>query len=208
MTEDLEAPFEVPEYQRAFQEFVRGAMDGLAVAKDPVLARMRQRGRPTRSYLGRNTVPPGGEEAEGLHESAPMAISYGISMTAAEIISTDSAVLGEKLDSWADQYLASLMPQIFAAMGQATDAFGNSLDGGGQPLSWSLFGDLLERIEIDFDDDGTPRMPTMVTSPGFKGLPMPTEEEERRLNDIIEQKRTKFLAQRRHRELPEHPLRD
>jgi hypothetical protein len=132
-------PFELPEYQSAFLDFYRNASELLARAKDPLLRQLRRR-RPTRNYRGRNTMPEG-----KVHESSLMLVKSEVSVTAKEILGGDPAVLGKKLDLLTDEYLASLMPQIFGSISAATAAVGNSLDAGGKPLSADL---LLEMFEL------------------------------------------------------------
>lgn len=50
-------------------------------------------------------------------------------------------------------------------MQQATEKTGNVVDGRGKPFSLEMFLEVLEKIQIDFDADGNPRMPTLTISP-------------------------------------------
>ena len=191
-------PFELPEYQRAFLKFTREAIDGLSRAKDPVLGRMRK-GRPERNYVGRNSMPQG-----QVHEAVPMPVRSEFSLTASEILEGNPTVLGGKLDEMAEGYVASLMPQVFEAIGAATEAAGTNVNAGGKPFSADLFIELLEKMEVDFDDSGQIQL-QIVIGPDTK-IPTPSEEDQRRIDEVIERKRQEFLAKRRSRQLPRHPL--
>jgi len=70
-------------------------------------------------------------------------------------------------------------------------------------LSFSLEG--LERIDIMFDREGKPMLPTLVMHPSMaehvRSLPPITPEQQRAMDDLIERKRTEFNARRRYRKL-------
>jgi hypothetical protein len=191
--------FEVPEYQRAFLTFTRNALRGLSSAKDPILGRMRRQ-QPTRSYLGRNSMPQ-----RQVHEGVPMPVQSEFILTAAEILDADARVLGRKLNDLTDSYLASLMPQIFEAIGAATVAAGTHLDAGGKPLSADLFIEMIEKMEVQFDDEGRPQL-QMVIGPDTT-IPTPSNEDQRRIDEVFERKHQEFIAKRRSRKLPPNPLR-
>ncbi|MCK4818719.1 hypothetical protein KA005_23305, partial [bacterium] len=50
-------------------------------------------------------------------------------------------------------------------LNEVTAKTGNVVDAGGQPLSHELLLKTLETIQLDFDDNGKPIMPTLVVSP-------------------------------------------
>jgi hypothetical protein len=63
----------------------------------------------------------------------------------------------------------------------------------------------LEKIELQFDRDGQPILPTLVVHPTMAkhlaSLPPPTEEQQKAYSDLIERKRGEFNARRRYRKL-------
>lgn len=191
-------PFELPEYQRAFLKFTREAIQGLSSAKDPLLGRMRKR-PPERSYVGRNSMPQG-----QVHEGALMPVRSEFSLTASEILRGDPNVLGGKLEEMAEGYVASLMPQVFGAIGAASEAAGTNVRAGGQPFSADLFIEMLEKMQVEFDDTGQIQL-QLVIGPDTT-IPIPSAEDQRRIDEVIERKRKEFLAKRRSRQLPRHPL--
>lgn len=96
---------------------------------------------------------------------------------------------------------------FFEIMHQVTQKTGNVVDGGGQPLSHEKILEVLETIQIDFDTDGNPRMPTMVISPAMaprmKELaddPSAKEFEEKQ-KKIIEKKRMEWREREANRTL-------
>ena len=87
---------------------------------------------------------------------------------------------------------------MFAAAGTATDAVG-------QKISHKLIREGFEKIQIEFDADGQPIMPTLVMHPDMlkylQQLPPATEEEIRAWNELLERERREFNDRRRHRKL-------
>jgi hypothetical protein len=72
-----------------------------------------------------------------------------------------------KLDTIADQMASKMSKEMFATFAQAADEAGNSINAAGQPLTKDMFLEMISRIEIDFDKDGKPIMPTVFVPPGF-----------------------------------------
>jgi hypothetical protein len=195
----VEPPFFLPEYQGAFIKFIQNALKVLSNAKDPILRQLRSQRKPTRSYLGRNSLP-GGQTLE----SAPLPTRTEFLMQMLELMEGDVDVLGQQLKAGATAYTDSLMSQIYAAMADSATAVGNAVDAGGEPFSADLFIEMLERTEVHFDKAGTPQLQIII--PEGIHISDPSEDEQRRINEVIDRKRTEFFAQRRSRELPRHPL--
>ena len=96
---------------------------------------------------------------------------------------------------------------LFEIMHQVTQETGNVVDGGGQPLSHEKILELLETIQIDFDTDGNPRMPTIFISPTvaprmkeLADAPSAREFEEKQ-KKIIEKKRVEWREREANRTL-------
>ena len=96
----------------------------------------------------------------------------------------------------------SLARQFFKNLSEITDATGRSVNAKGQPLTVDLILDLIEKVEFGFDDDGNPQYPTLVLPPAaierLKHLKF-TPEQEKRREQIIEEKRARFNASKRTR---------
>lgn len=61
--------------------------------------------------------------------------------------------------------MASLLEQTFQAnFERVTAEVGNAVDAKGAPMTLELYLDMLERIEIEFNQFGFPKMPTLAGS--------------------------------------------
>jgi hypothetical protein len=65
----------------------------------------------------------------------------------------------------ADEMARKQTKMLFATLHEAVEEVGNSLDAEGQPLSAELILKMWERIQLDFDEQGNPKMPTLVFNP-------------------------------------------
>jgi hypothetical protein len=132
------------------------------------------------------------------------------------------AVSGESSISWdsirngkIDDYIQSLVDlsesqrkslarHLFKNISEITDATGQTVNAKGQPLTVDLILDLLEKVEFGFDDDGNPQYPTLFLPSAaierLKKLEV-TPEQEKRRQQIIEEKRARFNASKRTRRL-------
>lgn len=191
--------FALPEYSRAFEEFVYSAINELMRRKDSVFGMIRSEKMPQLPTM-RNTMPSG-EVVE--HQPVEFAMSF--SVLSRDIIAGDPSSLITSIDNAADEGLKAFMPRLFEYMSQICDAAGTSLDAGGQRLSHDLIRQGYEKVEIDFDDEGNPLLPSIVLHPTMaekiRQLPPPTEEQVRAFREMIERKRQEFNDRRRRRKL-------
>jgi hypothetical protein len=94
--------------------------------------------------------------------------------------------------------------EFFKGLGEITNAVGTSLDAGGEPFSFDMLNDILEKLHIQFDEEGEPILPTLVMHPKMAeriGNMKPTPEQEKRYAEIIERKRAEHYAKKRTRRL-------
>jgi len=98
----------------------------------------------------------------------------------------------------------SLARHLFRRISEITDITGRTIDAKGQLLTADFILDLLEKVEIGFDDEGNPQYPTLVVPPQLikrlQELKI-TPEQEQRHKQIIEEKRARFNASKRTRRL-------
>jgi hypothetical protein len=122
-----------------------------------------------------------------------------------DIRSSSAEALAVQMDAAADQNLSIVMPHLFDMLSRTCQAAGTVSDAGGKPFSFELLLDGLEKIEISFDDQGKPEMPTLVMGPEaaarIRTLPPITPDQQKRLDDLIEKKRKEHYARRRDRKL-------
>jgi len=188
----------LPEYEAAVADLSFALVNELVRARDPILANVRYE---QVGHVSSGEVP--GNSAQGASWPVNMAISFSASV---------EAMLTCDLDSWsamisdaADEALSALMPQFLRGMAEACERAGTVVDAGGKPFDHDLFLELIERCELDFDEAGKPRMPTVFVSPGvfeqIRRLPPRTPDQSARYEAIIEKKRNQFNARRRVRKL-------
>ena len=97
--------------------------------------------------------------------------------------------------------LQKLYGLLFGTMKQVSDLTGNVAKG---ELTVDKILELLEKISIDFDDEGRPRLPQFLCGPKLyekvSQLKL-TSEQQTRFSEIIDKKRKQHYAQRCYRRL-------
>ncbi len=114
----------------------------------------------------------------------------------------------KKLDEMAKEMAHEQKRYFFEAMNKIIDAAGNSLDAKGARFSIKLFLEGLDKIDLDFNADGTAKFPTLILHPDMHDLAL---EELKKLDDdsqikkefeeIIQKKRSEWLARENNRQL-------
>lgn len=143
--------------------------------------------------------------SDAVVETAPMQVESKFSINPQEILDGRFDMLYAAMEEAADSGLASLMPQFFKSISDVCDAAGQTINTDGE-LNHDSIMDALEAVEITFNDDESPRLPTLVMHPTtaekLRSLPPPTKAQNERHEAIIEKKRRDWLARRRTRQLP------
>jgi hypothetical protein len=188
--------FNVPEYVQAERHLLGKVMLGLT-GLDPLLGQMpwiqTEHAGPVRNV-------PGPEPLD--QEMLPVEATAAFSK---------EAVRDSRLDEFVafvveltEQSQKQMAIHTFQRMGELTEATGNTVDAGGKPLSYDVFLDLLERMQLEFDEKGDPILPTVWGHPAtierFKAL-QPTPEHSAREAAILARKKAEFDAAKRTRRL-------
>ncbi len=125
-----------------------------------------------------------------------------------DLIERGPLALKEGLEKVANELRSQQSQMIFEHLNQITDKTGNIVDAEGQAINPDLLLQMLEKIEIDFSEDGQPRLPTLMVSPeqGEKlREKMPEWEKDkhykRRFDELIERKRQEWHDRESHRKL-------
>ena len=71
----------------------------------------------------------------------------------------------QKLDDAAQEIAKQHMQLLFTTVTESSNRVGTTFDAGGRPFHMSMFLDALEGMQVDFDDDGRPKLPTIVMHP-------------------------------------------
>jgi hypothetical protein len=190
--------FGLPEYEEAFADFVHTAILELKRRKDPLLSRIRV-DYSDEIHTSQNTMPSG-----KVVETKPFKVPMQIGIELDDAIAGQSDSLTEAINNAAEEGLKLGMPQIFEQLGRVCDAAGTAINAEGQPLSRALIMQTLEKMEIEFDNDGKANIGVFVgpdTYKQFQNLPPPTPEEDQAMNELLERKRAEFYARQRSRKL-------
>lgn len=110
----------------------------------------------------------------------------------------------EILMSLVEQLIVGLSRSFFLGIQEITDATGQVLDAKGSPFTFDTILDMLEKMPVEFDGEGEPKLPTIVMHPklfeSVRELKI-TEEQRQRQEEILGRKKEEFYAQKRTRRL-------
>jgi hypothetical protein len=185
----------IPEYDAAATSLATAVIKALAFARSPVLSQIPQS---PATELAKDDAPV--DIAHGAY--APIGVKNVLTERFDTVLATDVDEWISMLDEQGDKAAEQLETQFFAFMHKVTEDAGQVIDARGRPLTHDLVLDMFEKLQIDFDEDGQPQMPTIVVPPKvYEKLGEPTPEQMKRRDEIIERKRSEFLARRRVRKL-------
>jgi hypothetical protein len=192
--------FILPEYERAQFEFLNDAVTKLMAAKDELYGSIPTAEPSEVLPVTQNTMPSG-----EIVQSQPLLVKAVVFFQWDDIRSCNLDALAEQVDRAAEERLAQVMPHFFDIFHRTSAAAGTAADAGGRPFSFELYLEALERIELQFDREGNPILPTLIMHPSMaeqaRSQPPITPEQQKAMDDLIERKRTEFNARRRHRKL-------
>lgn len=125
-----------------------------------------------------------------------------------DLIERGPIALNEGLEKVAKELSSQQSKMVLEHVNQITAKTGNIVDAGGRPINPDLLLQMLERIEIDFGEDGQPRLPTLVVSPEnyekLREKMLEWEKDEhykRKFDELIERKRQEWHDRESHRKL-------
>ena len=112
------------------------------------------------------------------------------------------------LEKIAKEFESQQSKMIFERVNKVTAKTGNMVNAGGQDINPDLILQVLETIEIDFNEAGQPRLPTLVASPEqiqrLKEKMPEWEKDEsykRKFDELIKRKRQEWNDRESHRKL-------
>lgn len=192
--------FSSPEYDYEQFRFVHEAVKRLMEAKDEVWGSLRT-APPTEAIpITQNTMPSG-----EIVENAPIEIQSKFELKYEEIRSCDIGALAAQIDKLAEESLSLVMPRFFDMIRRSSEAAGTATDLGGRPISYELWLEMVTKMDIDFDEQGNPDLPTLVVglemAEQLRALPPPTKEQRAAMDALIEIKRKEHNVRRRNRKL-------
>jgi hypothetical protein len=146
---------------------------------------------------------------DGFSEESEYAeISGGIEVKREEIISKGLSAFEGTLINAAEQIKKQKAELLLNKIKEISEKTGNVANGQGKPFSFELFLELLEKMQIDFDESGNPSIPTLVISPkqaAFLKEKMPewerNEAYQKKYKEIIDKKRVEWNDRESNRKL-------
>jgi hypothetical protein len=188
----------IPDYEAAARRLFYDAVHAFMRAQDPVLDKLR-----TERVGHLPEASAGLDIAVGAH-SGPIKVELRAFLSADATFTVDTDAWVAAAYETATSALDQLMPQFYAGLDRILERTGQVTSNRGEPFSWDGVIDGLEKMELNFDENGQPSGLTMVAGPEFveemQSTPM-TPEQDRRWREVIERKREEFNARRRRRTL-------
>ena len=190
--------FALPEYERATSTAVYTALSELARARSPLLAEIPQ------DSVTELPISRLSDDSGETLELEPVAVKVPVEFEIDAVIVGDLSPVLAGVSAAAETHKEALMKAFIETMGKVTDFTGNKLDAKGQPWSWDLLTDMLEQVEMDFDDEGNPKS-TLIMNPRdvekLQALPPPTPEQDARREAVMARKREEWRKRQRTRRL-------
>lgn len=191
--------FEPHEYARAEERFIGRAIRALARARGGLFSQLTI--EPTESVSTTLTTVDEGTTVE----YAPMEVRFKYELSADALIEGRIDAFVDSLDSSAEQYLESLMPQVFEQLTSVTKATGNVVDAAGRPI-FDAFYEMLEKVDLSFDEEGRITQSLVMHPDTWASVQAQiadwTPEQNQKLEELIDEKRRQANARRRDRRLP------
>jgi hypothetical protein len=188
--------FTLDEYHVAGRSFFGEAVHAVARAGDGILSQIRVE-TVEALPLSQNTLPSG-----EVLQMAPVESSTIVVLSTQEGIDGRSDDFHAAIAKAANDYVAAVVPQLLEQITRLTEATGNVVDAAGRSI-WDAQLEALETIEIYFDRDGVPSLPSLVMNPETaKKIGEPPEGFVEAFNEILTRRRNEWLARRRTRRLP------
>lgn len=101
---------------------------------------------------------------------------------------------------FAQQMLKQMTVSMFETLTQVTDFTGNVVDGKGKGISHEMLLEMLDKIYMDFDEEGNPQFPSMIVHPDMANHLQKLKAEEGmykvKYDEIIERKRKAYYAEK------------
>lgn len=135
---------------------------------------------------------------------APIEIRGSFEFDIASVCAGDLDEVLVGLDRAAGQQVKALVGGMVERLDAVTAATGNQVDAGGRSLSHELLFELLEKMEVSFDENGQAEL-AFVAAPDvarkIAALPEMTAEQQGRFDEIMARKRQEHESRQRRRRL-------
>ena len=147
-----------PRIKKKFMDIVNSYMRNL-VNQDPIFSQIR-----SEMHFEGNRMTSAPEDG-GLDESGYKELTGDIDVKREDIIAKGTMAFIEPIKNAAEEIKKQKAEMLLSKMKEITEKTGNVADGKGKLFSFELFLEALEKVQIDFNEDGTPSPMTLVVSP-------------------------------------------
>ena len=127
-------------------------------------------------------------------------MSAEVSITVDDVYNFDLEKICIDIYEYAESFLKDMTKTMLSTLSQVTDFTGNVVDGKGKGVSHEMLLEMLEKIHIDFDQEGNPLFPSIVIHPdmakNFEKLKSDEDFYKPRYDEIINRKREAYYAEK------------
>jgi len=194
VVQPLKASFALHEYAAAGTRFFSDAVSAVSRA-DGVLSMIRTE-KAEYIAVSQNTLDDG-----EIVEMEPILTSSVMTFTVSDGIAGDFDEVHVAIAETAAAFSEQLTKRILQNISELCDGTGNVVNAKGRSI-WEAQLEALETIQITFDEDGNPSLPSIVMHPDTAdNMGDPPEDFRPRYDSIVERRRDEWLARRRTRRL-------
>jgi hypothetical protein len=190
--------FHLREYDEAFRKVFSRVIHLRAEEAYPLLKEIPREPRPA-IHTSQVTLPSG----EALtNEPFEMKVAFRFNLS--DMVSGSIDAFTASAEASGRDYGEQTMRQLLKYSGAISEAMGNAVAGKGRRFGWPVILELLEVIEIDFDQNGEPELPKMISDRDIsKVVPYPplTDADRPAYDALMARKRKEYDARRRRRTL-------
>lgn len=198
MAGDRKKLFHLREYDAAFLKGFSRVIHLRAEEAYPLLKEIPTEPRPA-IHTSQVTLPSG----EALtNEPFEMKVAFRFNLS--DMVSGNIDAFTASAEASGRDHGEQTMRQLLKYSGTISEAMGNAVAGHGRPFGWPVILEVLESIEIDFDDNGEPELPSMISDRDIsKVVPYPplTDADRPAYEALMARKRKESDARRRRRTL-------
>ena len=190
--------FRLREYDEVFRSAFTRVMRANAEGAYPLLKQIPTELR-REIHTSQVTLPSG----EAL-KNEPFELKVPFQFKLSDMISGDIDAFAMSAAASGRAYGEAAMRQLLRFSGAISEGMGNAIDGKGRPFGWPVILEVLDGMDIDFDENGEPQLPQMISDIDISKVVAypPLSEADRPAYDaLIEKKRKEFNARRRNRTL-------
>jgi hypothetical protein len=189
-------PFELPEYERAFAEFLRDTVQEVARAGDPVLSQIAVEKQTT-------TAASQIRSREGMVVDLPeRRVGFELVTSLAAVRSADFDQFAADVHKAADELRKDLAKGFYENISTVTEATGNVVDVSGE-LTFETLYEAMDQMEWTLTDEGELSVPSIIMHPSMveKLRALETPETLAAMDELKARKYEEALARRRRRRL-------